>query len=932
MQHPDLTKLEQTLPKLKQKIKNKSFRFDGKTTEYEMVYLGNLSDKDEKYDARGVASRFNSFPAGMEEEVELEKVEFVSEQPNLRYLNINFCGLTEKLVIKNCPNLETLYVVQSQLEEIEFEGTFPELKLIDLTGNRLTKFELSVEKFPKLRYLYLATNQLKDLAGLAGFFTRDKQEHFLDFSFEENEELQSPPKEIREQGKKAVESYFELISEEKTKLLFETKVLVIGDGGAGKSSFVTKMKNKDNDLPKDKDTTLGVKVTQWPFEINHPKHGEQKMYANFWDFGGQKLYRGTHQIFFSSKSFYVMLDDGREEKTGYGYWLNTVEQLAGNESKLLVVLNQRHTHKPRPDKNGLKGRFGDLIVDFHDVNLNKKDSSITKLQDKLKFYLQDLPGMGDPLPTSWVNIREELFSLNKKHIPLSDYQKICERKKADLQKLDVLSEYFNRIGVFTHYYDDEVLKHKIFLDNDWLLENVYDVLNHPVVKEEKHGRIEKADLDIIWKKPDLTFETDYLIRLMQRFGLMYKIPDEDKYIVPEHLSEIKPYKTWQFENKKDILQYYYEFDKYMPFGIMAQLIVALHGYIKNHQNVWSQGVNIVYEKDTHAEIVQVFDKNEFIIRLYGEKKKVFLGVILGEFSKILKPFKKLNYEIYVPCTCPQCKKDKEPYFHKLSELEDIKKRGKRSTVFCNKHDEEVSLSELLDGINIKTNNMEKNSPNNGVEPENRKLKHTLIAGTLALVWLAAVVATIILFSHFKISGWYLLVAIVFFLLGFDAIWTYATSKDEISEEGSLKSWEMLFQNMKIIKWLGNLWSSIRGNEEKNEEQEPTTPYPSFINSEEIYFENNSSDLTSEAYRKLSEIANALKETPSLKLKIQGHSDASGTTNHNKGLSKKRALSVFNYLTGNGIDENRLEYIAFGEALATENGERDKNRKVDFKII
>jgi len=63
---------------------------------------------------------------------------------------------------------------------------------------------------------------------------------------------------------------------------------------------------------------------------------------------------------------------------------------------------------------------------------------------------------------------------------------------------------------------------------------------------------------------------------MHRFGLMYEIKKENKFIIPEHLSSDMPYENWKYNNNEDILEIYYKFDKYMPNGIMSVLIVNLY--------------------------------------------------------------------------------------------------------------------------------------------------------------------------------------------------------------------------------------------------------------------------------------------------------------------------------------------------------------------
>jgi outer membrane protein OmpA-like peptidoglycan-associated protein len=69
--------------------------------------------------------------------------------------------------------------------------------------------------------------------------------------------------------------------------------------------------------------------------------------------------------------------------------------------------------------------------------------------------------------------------------------------------------------------------------------------------------------------------------------------------------------------------------------------------------------------------------------------------------------------------------------------------------------------------------------------------------------------------------------------------------------------------------------------------------------------------------------------------VEGHTDASGSDSHNNRLSKQRAESVSEYLTENGIKDDRIKTKWYGEdqpKFANDNAENmAKNRRVEFAI-
>lgn len=86
---------------------------------------------------------------------------------------------------------------------------------------------------------------------------------------------------------------------------------------------------------------------------------------------------------------------------------------------------------------------------------------------------------------------------------------------------------------------------------------------------------------------------------------------------------------------------------------------------------------------------------------------------------------------------------------------------------------------------------------------------------------------------------------------------------------------------------------------------------------------------------LDDMVNELKQNPEAVLELQGHTCALGTEQHNEKLSEKRANAVRRYLMEKGIDPNRIETRAFGDAIpAASNSSpvgRVQNRRVEFKF-
>ena len=103
--------------------------------------------------------------------------------------------------------------------------------------------------------------------------------------------------------------------------------------------------------------------------------------------------------------------------------------------------------------------------------------------------------------------------------------------------------------------------------------------------------------------------------------------------------------------------------------------------------------------------------------------------------------------------------------------------------------------------------------------------------------------------------------------------------------------------------------------------------------EGVNFKVDRADLTESAKKILDEVVRSLKENPEVKLDIQGHTDSDGTDAYNMDLSKRRALTVKQYLVDHGIDGSRLTVSWFGESKPIASNDtpegKAKNRRIEF---
>jgi outer membrane protein OmpA-like peptidoglycan-associated protein len=106
--------------------------------------------------------------------------------------------------------------------------------------------------------------------------------------------------------------------------------------------------------------------------------------------------------------------------------------------------------------------------------------------------------------------------------------------------------------------------------------------------------------------------------------------------------------------------------------------------------------------------------------------------------------------------------------------------------------------------------------------------------------------------------------------------------------------------------------------------------------ENILFATGSANLRPESFPELDKLVALLRENPTVRIEVSGHTDNVGSAVNNRNLSRNRALSVRNYLISQGIAAERVEYNGYGfdrpiESNDTEAG-RAANRRVEMEIL
>lgn len=644
----------------------------------------------------------------------INDISVLKEFTNLTHLKLSFNKINDISALKDLTSLTQLHISQNQITDISALEDLTNLTTLELSGNQISNIS-SIKNLINLQRLSLEKNFIKEIPPWIIDFNmeitwKENVPVTQSYSYKTesgitigNNPLSTPPPEIVKSGKSAIKNYFQQLKEQEEDYLFEAKMLIVGEPGAGKTTMARKIENPDIPLPKENETTKGIDVKQYRFPLQKEDFPAYQDFENLdnigfclnlWDFGGQEIYKATHRFFLSKRSLYALVADSRNEDTDFNYWLHIVEMFGG-ESPLMIILNEKHQRKRNLDIDAMRARFTN-ITDVIAVDFAEDDKTrLRKLTQTIRYRASGLPHIGSQIPAKWTVVRRALENENRNTISLEDYLGICNnsgiRKTQDAL---LLSQYFHDIGVFLHFQDDDLLRKIIFLNSTWATQAVYIILDHSLLNQND-GRFTKNDAKIIWHENEFEFVRSELLQLMKKFLLTYEIDNAGEYIVPERLPPSQPVYRWPKEGNI-FLQFKYDF--FMPKGILSQFIVQMNRFITNHSLVWRRGVVLVRE-DTGAEIIESYDARTIHIKVAGKNRRDFMTIIVDKIDELNMHYEKLKVEKLIPCHCEECRNDGTPFFFEYKDLKRRQEKGKWD-VECGKSYQKMSVHNLIDEVLI----------------------------------------------------------------------------------------------------------------------------------------------------------------------------------------------------------------------------------------
>jgi len=627
----------------------------------------------------------------------------VKELKQLKHLGLDYNQISDITPLQELKQLTYLNLGHNQISDITPLQELKQLKHLGLDYNQISDIT-PLQELKQLEYLNLDYNRIKTLSWKLIDFFENTGLMKKGLSIKGNR-ITEPPLELLNENYQALKDYFEQREKYGTKILYEGKILIVGEAGAGKSTLFKKLQDpKGAPLP-DTKFTLGVIVKEG-LHLPHPEKSKVEMIANVWDFGGQEIQYNLHQYFITSDALYILVSDNRKQNTQWDYWFHIIELLAG-QCTTLVVLNNNVTISSKSDfdKTTYTNRFPKINIVQCDVDFAKNDGKWTALQEEINRLFAELPLVNQPVPAPWVELRNALIEKRNtcnNYISLNDFYQLKTQQAITLEEKKSALDYFRRIGIITHFPEDNNLKNTIFLNPNWITQGLYAAIASDN-KDMENGKFSETWIFNFWSKHENKYnetEQTYLLSLMlkDKFDICYEL-ESGKYVIPFMLPAKEP-KNIHWEDTDNMgfrIQY-----PFMPKGILSRLTVQLNEIIENNL-VWRDGV--IFEDKKHksrAKVVSDYDAQSGLkyidIKIHGtspHSKQELIQKIRDKIEDIHeKSFKGISFTELVPCNCDECKISKEPHYFKMDTILNFLEK-KKTNVYCDISTKEVNIDKLI---------------------------------------------------------------------------------------------------------------------------------------------------------------------------------------------------------------------------------------------
>lgn len=539
--------------------------------------------------------------------------------------------------------------------DVRMLASFSALQAVDLSSCGLSVFPTQLMQCEHLRWLNLANNSITRVPGEVLSFglplvvdKKHQPEPFWNYPAYSNpysevrdgihlqeNPISFPPRRIIMAGTDSLRSYYASVEGERyTAEVLETKIVFVGEGGAGKTSIVDRL---TADIYSEAEPpTQGIAITSHAM----PLADGRVISANLWDFGGQEILHATHRFFLTERCVYVLVIDGRREDR-VEYWLQHVAAYGGSAPVVIVLSKADLDASLQLNQRDLIRRYPNIASI---VRTSAKDrSGIDDLYDTIVDVVSGLPHISDVWPNSWFAIRDHLAQQAIDYVSLEHFRQLCSRFGVnDLDSQDVLLKFLHDLGIVVSFRDLH-LRDTNVVRAEWITDAVYALLRAPGLTENG-GRLRIERLAELLPHASYPSERHgYIVELMKKFELSFNLSDEE-IMLPSALPVQEP-SIPDFPNSCARVAVQLEF---LPKSVLVRFIVRMSSDVDIGQT-WRSGAVLRNETtSTRARVRSIEELRRLELEVEGPRAREYLGVLIYVLLDICSKFETVGARVLVP--------------------------------------------------------------------------------------------------------------------------------------------------------------------------------------------------------------------------------------------------------------------------------------------
>ncbi|MFK8103724.1 MAG: COR domain-containing protein [Saprospiraceae bacterium] len=531
------------------------------------------------------------------------------------------------------------------------------IKVLNLSDNQLTgNFDL-LAGFTALQRLDLSGNQLKT------FPAPNHVTALVEIQLGGNP-LSFPPPEIVQQGSKGVLAWlnsFEKGTDQDEHFLKEIKLLIVGEGAAGKTSLLKQIKG----LPfnQQENQTHGVNVESLEMgklSLFDAFASMKEVVLHVWDFGGQEIMHASHQFFLTHRSIYIFVIDSRTDNKK-DYWLRHIQKFGGASPAIVVINKIDDNTSYSLEESSLNKKYPFIGNRFLKLSC-KSGKGKTAFAQTLAELIPETPLFKTPISGAWLKIKNQLASetATKQYIDRKRFLEICQAHGEDTPAgQETLLQYLNSLGVVLHF---PGLAYKEFyvLDPHWVTIGVYKIINSTSIV---NGVLDENQLEYILNEEDqkkaaydpskeknIVYEAKeqlYLIGIMKEFELLYEYK-KGYYLIPNLLPKERT--SAQVLKEDEALSFIMDYD-FLPPIVISRFIIHMKNDIIGLGKLWRTGALFYNEKFAcSASVAADMDQQRISIQVSGDerRKREYFSIILHGLCAINDKFADLEVTEKMP--------------------------------------------------------------------------------------------------------------------------------------------------------------------------------------------------------------------------------------------------------------------------------------------